>query len=62
MWHDSAEPQPADETADQEWLAFLAQQVEDSYNAMLADPAYHAWADEQARISEGMRMAGLMSM
>jgi hypothetical protein len=45
--------QPADETQDQEWLAFLAELAERDYQQQLQDPAYLAWLEVQAAIFAG---------
>jgi hypothetical protein len=45
--------QPADETADLEFAAFLAEEQERHYQEQLADPFYIAWLDREAAIRLG---------
>jgi hypothetical protein len=45
--------QPADETQDQEWLAFLDQQAEADYQARWKDPAFLAEMERRAAIAAG---------
>jgi hypothetical protein len=45
--------QPADETADLEFAAFLAEEQERHYQEQLACPFYIAWLDREAAIRMG---------